>query len=233
MLKNKKVKEGDEMKIQRNVNINMSSEMLLTIIAIFIFISTLVSCYSLFLIHNKTNKMITLMEDLKKETNALSNNLLKALPVPPLFLKIGDKAPHFNLESIKGKRYSLDQFLQKKIVLLAWTSTCSHCENILPDVQKFYERIKKEEDIEFLSVVRISTEEERKKTEEIIKKYKLSFLVLLSTPLDTFGGDYRITSVPIMWIIGKTRLIEGTYTGEEGIKNRITQDLSEILSEKR
>ena len=35
-------------------------------------------------------------------------------------LDIGDKAPGFTLEATDGKTYSLDQFLNKEAVVIAW-----------------------------------------------------------------------------------------------------------------
>ena len=51
-------------------------------------------------------------------------------------LDIGDKAPGFTLEATDGKTYSLDQFLNKEAVVIAWypkafTSGCTiECKSL-------------------------------------------------------------------------------------------------------
>ncbi len=53
-----------------------------------------------------------------------------------LKLKIGDKAPDFNLLGVDGKAYTLDSFRGKKILVIVFM--CNHC----PYVQGSIERIK-------------------------------------------------------------------------------------------
>ncbi|MBF8303487.1 MAG: Thioredoxin-like protein, partial [Candidatus Dadabacteria bacterium] len=49
-------------------------------------------------------------------------------------IKIGDKAPDFNLPSVDGKNYSLSDFKDKSVLIVAFT--CNHC----PYVQAYEER---------------------------------------------------------------------------------------------
>ena len=53
-----------------------------------------------------------------------------------LKLKIGDKAPDFNLPGVDGKAYSLNEFKGKKILVVVFM--CNHC----PYVQAYIERMK-------------------------------------------------------------------------------------------
>lgn len=62
-------------------------------------------------------------------------------------LKIGDKAPDFNLPGVDGKSYSLSDFRSKKILVIAFM--CNHC----PYVQAYIERLKSiQSDFEVKSV---------------------------------------------------------------------------------
>lgn len=51
-------------------------------------------------------------------------------------LKIGSSAPYFNLKGVDGKNYSLNTFIDKKILIVIFS--CNHC----PYVQAYEERIK-------------------------------------------------------------------------------------------
>ena len=53
---------------------------------------------------------------------------------PPM-LKIGAKAPDFNLPGVDGKNYSLEDFADAKILVIIFT--CNHC----PTAQAYEDRI--------------------------------------------------------------------------------------------
>lgn len=72
------------------------------------------------------------------------NNLIKHLALMALLtvsasavsLEVGDKAPAFNLQATDGKTYSLEQFLGKQAIVIAWypkafTSGCTvECKSL-------------------------------------------------------------------------------------------------------
>lgn len=59
-----------------------------------------------------------------------------ALKAGPVSLKIGEKAPDFNLKGTDGKMYSLASFSDAKILVIVFT--CNHC----PTAQAYEERLK-------------------------------------------------------------------------------------------
>lgn len=201
------VENREEVKIGKQNSI-------LLIIAGLIFVSTLIFSFSLFFISNKLDKIIVSLDNFNKQISI--DNLANTGQPSALSLKIGEKAPPFNMVSLDGKNYSLDQFKNKnKVILTAWTPTCAHCEAVLSELEKYMNTNKK--DIAVISVARAINDEQKKEVSNKVKKYKLSFPVLLSTASDAFGSNYRVRAVPTMWIIGKTGLIEGVYSGGENI----------------
>lgn len=58
------------------------------------------------------------------------------MSIQNLKLKIGDKAPDFSLPGVDGKAYSLNDFKNKKILVIIFM--CNHC----PYVQGYIERMK-------------------------------------------------------------------------------------------
>jgi peroxiredoxin len=64
----------------------------------------------------------------------LGLNLMAAAANPPM-LKIGEKAPDFNLPGVDGKTYSLKDFADAKILVVIFT--CNHC----PTAQAYEQRI--------------------------------------------------------------------------------------------
>ncbi len=61
---------------------------------------------------------------------------IQAAPKGFTELRIGDKAPDFDLPGVDGKRYSLKDFADAKLLLVVFT--CNHC----PTAQAYEERIK-------------------------------------------------------------------------------------------
>jgi peroxiredoxin len=134
---------------------------------------------------------------------------------PPLpELKIGEKAPLFEMNSTKGKKYSLsDYFGKKNVILLAWILSCPHCREVVKKFNSFYKNLD-EKKVELLSVTRVISEEDKNQIVKFIESEKIKFPVLLSAD-EKFGIDYKITSVPIVWVINREGEISRIHKSEE------------------
>jgi len=66
-------------------------------------------------------------------------SLLTSLPVSATDLKVGDKAPNFNLQATNGKFYKLEDYAEKQTIVLAWypmanTRGCTfECKSLVED----------------------------------------------------------------------------------------------------
>src|SRR3989344_4657419 len=87
-----------------------------------------------------------------------------------LNLKIGDKAPDFNLKGVDEKNYSLEDFKDKKILVVVFM--CNHC----PYVQAYVERlikIQKEFSDKSVQFVGINSNDESLYPEDSFDKMKV------------------------------------------------------------
>jgi len=57
---------------------------------------------------------------------------------------IGAKAPDFELQDLNNKNFKLSDFYGKYVLLLFWSSDCSHCLDELPNIKKIYNLLDKE-----------------------------------------------------------------------------------------
>ena len=58
----------------------------------------------------------------------------EAVPAPS---KVGAPAPEVGLRDLEGRVVSLEEFRGKETLLLFWSPSCGHCQNMLPDLKKW------------------------------------------------------------------------------------------------
>ena len=125
-----------------------------------------------------------------------------------LKIKIGGKAPDFNLPGVDGKAYTLDSFRGKKVVVIVFM--CNHC----PYVQGSIERVKSIQDefgIKGLQVVGINANDEVNypddsfdKMVEMNKTKKLNFHYLRDEDQDV-ANDYGAQCTPECFVFDEHR----------------------------
>ena len=120
-------------------------------------------------------------------------------------LSAGTKAPQFELPTMDGSRFSLEEALSRGPVLAVFFKiSCPVCQYALP----FYERIYKSYGSGKLTVVGIS-QNDKPETAEFMRRFGITFPVLLD---DTKGfpvsNAYGLTTVPSAFWIGEDSDIE-------------------------
>jgi len=58
----------------------------------------------------------------------------EAVPAPP---KVGEPAPEVGLQDLEGRVVSLEDFRGEETLLLFWSPSCGHCQNMLPDLKEW------------------------------------------------------------------------------------------------
>lgn len=188
-----------------------------------------------FWITYKTLSKIEVVGELKKDIEKLSTSISKAKtapeqPLPPLMppLSPGDPAPIVNLPDIKGEKISTAKYRgEKKLLLYAWMPGCSHCEVLTPKLLEFANKHRNKK-FAVLTITRVAYEEEVQGIKDYVKKKNINLPVMISTPQDSFGMDYRVSRVPTLWVISEDLKIIATYEGEEIGK----EDLESVLLKK-
>jgi methylamine dehydrogenase accessory protein MauD len=58
----------------------------------------------------------------------------EAVPAPP---NVGESAPEVGLQDLEGRVVSLADFRGEETLLLFWSPSCGHCQNMLPDLKEW------------------------------------------------------------------------------------------------
>jgi peroxiredoxin len=115
-------------------------------------------------------------------------------------LTAGTQAPHFELPTMDGSKFSLQDALSRGPVLAVFFKiSCPVCQYALP----YFQRIHKAYGGKNFSIVGISQNEKRD-TAEFMKRYGITFPVLLdNTKAFPVSNAYGLTNVPTtFWISG-------------------------------
>lgn len=125
-------------------------------------------------------------------------------------LEAGKQAPQFELSAMDGPKFSLQEALGRGPVLAVFFKiSCPVCQYALP----YYERVFKNYGKGKLSVVGVS-QNEKKDTADFMKKYGLTFPMLLDdTKAFPASNAYGLTNVPSAFWISQDGDIEISSVG--------------------
>ena len=120
-------------------------------------------------------------------------------------LTAGTQAPHFELTSVSGEKFSLqDALAQGPVLAVFFKISCPVCQYALP----FYERIYKTYGNHKFTIVGIS-QNEKSDTLEFSKRYGITFPVLLDdTKKFPVSNAYGLNTVPTSFWIAQDGEIE-------------------------
>jgi len=175
---------------------------------------------------------------IKKGLISIFITLLCLLPVSVMATpKAGDMAIDFNLKEVGSeKKYSLDDFKGKLVLLNLWAGWCTGCKEEMPHFIDLQESFKKEE---FLIV---ATSLDRKETDTVkflenLEKRagkKVNFLVLIDEDKQIAKG-YNPFGLPATYLIDEDgKIIKGIYGSlKESAINKLKNDIEILLKEKR
>jgi peroxiredoxin len=133
----------------------------------------------------------------------------------------GQKAPEFQLPSLKGARTSLSSLRGKVVVLDFWAQWCEPCKQELPELQK----LAKEYAGKNVVVVGVNIDKTRENAERLVSQLGLSFPILLD-PSGSVAGVYDLPKMPTSFVIDKSGTIRFVHEGFEG-----SADVSRFRSE--
>ena len=147
--------------------------------------------------------------------------LVSEINQPPIaMLAAGTTAPAFELESLRGQKHTMSQYVGKPTVLYFWAPWCGPCADQVPQLHALMQ--KHGTDINVVSIV--LSYANRAKVEESVEKKNMRFEVLLGAS-DT-DAKFQISAFPSLLVVGK----EGTVTrGFRGVTR--TEELSKALFE--
>lgn len=112
-------------------------------------------------------------------------------------------APGFELPTLAGGKVRLHDYRGKVVFINFWATWCGTCEVEMPSMEKLYQRFK-DDGFEMLT---ISIDKDQSLIEPFMKKYGLTFPVLLDPESTVAKKDYKTTGVPETFIVNREGII--------------------------
>ncbi len=140
--------------------------------------------------------------------------------------EIGNLAPDFQLNNLDGQSVSLGDFRGKPVLVNFWTSWCPPCRSEMPFIQDIFTD-KKWADAG-LVVLAIDISESPSTVREFVKKYGLTFPVLLDIARDV-SLEYYVRAVPTTFLIDREGIIREIRIGPFSSMTEIEGSLRKII----
>lgn len=142
---------------------------------------------------------------------------------------IGSAPPAFSLKDISGKSFSIEQFKNKKsVVLVFWHPYNATCKTEMELIAKYYAETSKKYNYEVLSVASIYGYSQQDDVENFQGDTKAKY-VFLSDENSVVGNQYAIEKIPTVFFIDKNGKIFDIMEGEsKNISQRFTPVLKEM-----
>jgi peroxiredoxin len=134
--------------------------------------------------------------------------VLLSFPLASFAGKVGTTAPDFSLEDLNGNKVRLEQFKGKVVFLVFWGTWCAPCREELPELDKLYTNYRKQG----FEVIGVSVNASRSDVTKFLQKIPVGFQILLDKK-DEAGDAYRVSSLPIGYLIGKDGTIRHQHMG--------------------
>lgn len=114
----------------------------------------------------------------------------------------------FSLPRLGGGTLSLSELRGKVVFLNFWATWCPPCREEMPSMEKLYNTFK----AEGFEILAVDLQEDEKTVADFVKKYKLTFPVVLDTSGRT-GSTYGVRGIPTTYIVDREGGIIGAVVG--------------------
>lgn len=123
-------------------------------------------------------------------------------------LRVGIKAPDFELKTLEGEAVKLSDYRGKQVMLNFWATWCTPCQREMPEMEKFYQNM--DNDTVVLAV-NIDPENDVK---AFADRVGASFPILLDDKDEKVNDQYQILAMPTTYFIDANGKIKNKYVGE-------------------
>jgi len=141
---------------------------------------------------------------------AFQVNLIFLQKTGPAF-QVGDRMPDFNLKTLEGQAFDLDDLVKSKPVLLIFFSAESGPSRL--QIGEISEYLKRQTDAGFQAA--LITDDSRAKMEEFKKELNLT-LPMLADENSQVIKTYQVSVVPTSFLIDQKRILLYSQVGSEG-----------------
>ena len=138
---------------------------------------------------------------------------------------IGKKAPDFKLQDLKGIERALSDYKGKVVFLNFWATYCPPCVAEMPSMQALHDKLKGSAFV----ILAIGLDRSKKTILDFINEKKYTFAVLVD-PDKKAANIYRVTGIPVTFIIDKNGIILHKTIGQEDwTKEEILKKLESFI----
>lgn len=123
-------------------------------------------------------------------------------------IKIGAKAPHWELSDLAGIRHSTSDFLGKPLVIIFWTTW----NPLAADQIKVLDDYLLRQDETLFEVVTINSQEERSIVANFMRRGGYRVKVMLDETGET-GEEFKVQTVPLAYFLDKEGIIQDIFVG--------------------
>ncbi len=170
--------------------------------------------------------VIVLFLSLNVQANGREDDLFSKIGITPI--KGDKKTPGFSLQDLNGKKFGLNQFKGKVILLNFWATWCSPCKEEMPHMEALYQQFKEKNFV----LLAISVDYEGiKPIKEFINKYQYTFPVLLDPKCETLDL-FEVKGIPTTFLIDKKGKMVGKAIGPRDWRSPEVASLINILIQK-
>jgi thiol-disulfide isomerase/thioredoxin len=133
---------------------------------------------------------------------------------------IGNIAPEINMQDISGKKIPLSSVKSKYTLVVFWTPSCGHCQQMVPKVDSVYRASLKAKGVKIYA---IRTEDDPKEWQDFIKSHKLEDWINVYDPNHTsdFRSKYDVYSTPVIYLLDEKKKIIGKRLDQSNIEQVI------------
>jgi thiol-disulfide isomerase/thioredoxin len=119
---------------------------------------------------------------------------------------VGRSAPLFELETLDGGSFSLEDARGSVVVLSFWASWCGPCRLELPALNRL------QQERPDLKIVAVNVDRERDDAEEFLSTLEIGLPVALDNQAKALG-EYAVMSMPTMFLVDTNGTVKFQKTG--------------------
>jgi peroxiredoxin len=124
----------------------------------------------------------------------------------PKLLAVGEMAPDWKLTDAAGNTRTLSEYRGKVIVMDFWATWCEPCKEIMPRMQKLYDKYH-DKDVVVFGI----NSWEQKDPIAFMQKKRLAYQLLLKG--EQIADSYRVTILPSVYVVGVDGRIIYSHVG--------------------
>lgn len=149
-------------------------------------------------------------EDRKSELQKRVENLRR--------LAVGMQAPEIVIEDASGNNFSISQMSSNQVLILFWSSSCPHCNAMMPGLKKLYEDPSTDFEVIAISLDTSATDYNKALAEHALPWTNYTDLKGWNSKP---AVDYSIYATPSMFLLDGDRIILARPTSVYELKNAL------------